>query len=59
MGIVSGLRPTSATWRLRMGAGSRKPLCEGGRSSYLSKMHLVKNHFVGMPNAPEPSNESQ
>ena len=59
MGIVSGLCPMSAAWRLRMGVGRRKLLCEGRRCSYLSKMHLVKDHLVGMPNAPESSYESQ
>ena len=59
MGIVSGHCARSVAWRLRMGVGRRNLLCEGRRSSYLSKMHLVKDHLVGMPNAPEASYESQ
>lgn len=59
MNVISRLWPIFAVCRLLVGVGGRNLLCEGRRSSYLSKMYLIKDHLVGMSNAPESSYESQ
>ena len=33
--------------------------CRNLNSSYLAKMHLIKNNLIRMPDAPEPCDESQ
>lgn len=54
MGIVSVLCPKPAGWRLHVVVSG-----EGFRFLYLSKMHLIEDYLIGMPNAPESSDESQ
>lgn len=62
MGIVSVSCPMLAGRPLRIGknkGGGGGLLGEGCDFSHLAKMNLIEDHFIGMSNAPEPSNESQ